>query len=330
MKSVLGADQADSQINVGAGSFDSATGQVEFQGQEDAEVKAVFLDLSGATGRQSIQLPENMQQASTVVIDSDVGVDLEFNTVERVIVTGRGDDEITVNGDANTTVESAGGGDTITTSGGDDSIIGGSGDDSLSSGEGNDTIVTGRGDDTIDAGEGYDKVQIRGDSSDFDVEVVDGALVVDDGNGNVATIENAEFISFADGETLTVSGSESTATVMRLYEGLLGRSAEFEGAQYWAEVANSGAASLSEIAQYFLSSEEFAANNPDPMTDEEFVTMLYQNVHGRAPEAETGLDYWVDVLEQGYGRNDVAIWIIGSEEAVDVNDATVKFIDGWV
>jgi Ca2+-binding RTX toxin-like protein len=290
----------------------------------------VIIDLSEATEGQVIQLTESLSQANVYIIDSDVGVTITFNTVDRVIVGDNGDDFITVNGDHNTTLEGGNGNDTLVTSGGNDSVTGGAGDDSVSTGAVYDTIVSGSGSDTVDAGAGYDLLQMSGSKSSYSITVQNGALVID--GVNDAMVNNAEYISFTGGGSMTVSGDVNVAAAMRMYESLLERSAEFGGAKFWSEAAASGSWTTAQIAEFFLYSDEFQSKfgSPDDLTDEQFVQAVYENSLGRDPEPE-GLDFWVNVLEtDAYSRSQVTVFISGSPEAANHHSDTVQFIEGWI
>lgn len=268
----------------------------------------------------NLVIPEDiLASASAYVFQTSANIAVEFNTVERVIVSGSGDDHITVNGDRNTTLEGAAGDDTLITSGGNDSITGGEGNDSISAGAGNDTIVSGVGNDTIDAGAGRDVVAFAGDKADYTVDLVDGKLVVA-GAAGTSTVSNAEFISFNNGESVAVASTAEEATVLRLYQGILGRDADQEGADYWVNVNNTDATSLVGIANAFLLSTELNAGGS--LTDEQFIDVLYANAFGRSADAE-GKAYWLNDLANGQERANVAINIVGSEEAAATVDNVI-------
>lgn len=326
---VLGITDPDTPVNVASATFDPDTGELTIE-QPSGQAQTVIIDLSEATEDQVIQLTDALSQANIFIIDSDVSVTMTFNTVERVIVADNGDDFITVNGDRNTTLEGGNGDDTLVTSGGNDSVTGGEGNDSISTGAGEDTVITGSGSDTIDAGTGYDLLQMSGAKTNYTITVQDGALVIAGANDAMAT--NGEYISFTEGGSLTVSGNVNVAAAMRMYESLLERSAEFGGAKFWSEAAESGEWSTAQIAEFFLYSNEFQSKfgNPDDLSDAEFVSAVYENSLGREVE-QGGLDFWVNVLENdAYSRSQVTVFISGSPEAATYHDGTVKFIDGWV
>ncbi|MCB1918848.1 MAG: DUF4214 domain-containing protein [Candidatus Competibacteraceae bacterium] len=329
IEQVLGITDPSEPVNVASATFNPETGELTVV-QPSGQADVLIIDLSGATENQVLQLTEALSQAHVFIIDSDVGVTVTFNTVERVIVSGNGDDVITVNGDRNTTLEGGNGNDTLTTSGGNDSVMGGTGDDSVSTATGDDTVVSDSGSDTVDAGAGYDLLQMSGSKSSYSITVQDGALVI--AGANSATVSNAEYISFTDGGSMTVSGDVNVAAAMRMYESLLERSAEPGGAKFWAEAAASGSWTTAQIAEFFLHSDEFQSKfgNPDDLTNEEFVRALYENSLGREAEQE-GLDFWVNVLEtDAYSRSQITVFISGSPEAANYHSDTVQLIEGWI
>ncbi|MDQ6699364.1 MAG: DUF4214 domain-containing protein, partial [Acidobacteriota bacterium] len=81
------------------------------------------------------------------------------------------------------------------------------------------------------------------------------------------------------------------------YLGVLGREPELNGYQFWfAKMRTEGLQQL-DVINGFLASPEYMARfgNPDSST---FVTRLYNNVLGRAPE-QAGFDFWMNLLNSG-------------------------------
>jgi hypothetical protein len=87
--------------------------------------------------------------------------------------------------------------------------------------------------------------------------------------------------------------------VVYLYEAGLGRQFDPEGLNYWIDEYETGV-SLISISESFLVSDEFVLNfgNPYEMADTAFVEVLYENVLGRASDAD-GFAYWVEELDSG-------------------------------
>lgn len=324
IESILGLDDAG---QVYAGQWDGQSTEIE--APDGYAPDLVVANIEG-TEPQELNLPAagaNNASAWIFNAEADLTVTFEaaFEPVERVIVAGNGNDNVTVEGDANTTVDGGEGNDTIATSGGDDVVNGGAGDDSVSTGGGDDTVVSGTGADTVDGGEGYDVVELLGTIDDYEVTVVDGQLVLSSNTvpGNSLTADNVEFIQFSEG-SVAVAGNEEDATVLRMYEGLLGRAADQDGAQYWLGRADLGA-TATDVANEFLASDEFAALGE--LSDEEFVATLYQNALGREATISES-EYWVNDLADG-DRGAVAANIIGSQEAEE-HVVSVQILDGLV
>lgn len=294
----------------------------------NVDVDVVLANVEGESGQQQeVVIPGAiLQSAKFYGFNSDADLSIGFNTVERTIISGNGNDLITVSGDKNTTLVGAAGNDTLITSGGNDSVVGGLGNDSISSGAGNDTIVSGLGNDTINAGQGFDVVKFNGNVENFNIiDLGDGELFVHSKLSplNSSTIRNTEILSFetpAGTENVALVENETEATAMRLYEAFFDRSADIDGAEYWLGQLEAGAVSLTDIANGFQNSEEFQANGE--LDDSAFVELLYENALDREAD-EAGKDFWVEQLEGGVSRADVAISIVGSPEAAETIDNVI-------
>ena len=261
-----------------------------------------------------------------IVLLNNNGVDLTLNTVDRVILTGRGNDRIVVNGDGNTTIESLGGNDTLITSGGNDSIVTSAGNDSVSTGAGNDTIYSRAGQDSVDGGAGFDKLQIHGRSSDYNISVVNGALVIDNGSGHRVTAQNIEYIKFNDGSAVTVSNTADHATVMRMYESLLDRSATAGESGFYAHWLQQGSVSLSEIVRSFLAVDavENRLGRAGEVEDSSFVANLYQLALGRSATAAEIAAGVAQIAAADHGE--FVVSVIGSTEAADLYADSVMIV----
>lgn len=259
--------------------------------------------------------------------EGDEGVVARFNTIERVIVGTNGDDDFTIEGDRNTTVDGGAGNDTITASGGDDSITGGAGDDSISAGAGNDSIY---------GGAGADEAVFAGNAADYTIEQNGGLITVTHNEtGEVNEVVNVETLTFDDGSQ-PVEVSSNVQALTTLYKQLFSFNdareqngagqADLEGLQYWNDRAVEGT-SLGQIALSMLNSDE-AGNKLaalDLNTSEGIaavIDMLYTDVLGRAAaDIDTeGRDYWINqVTEEGVSLEVVADAFVASEELQEQN-----------
>lgn len=126
-------------------------------------------------------------------------------------------------------------------------------------------------------------------------------------------ISGTEAIRLTDG-TLSVGTDTDQALVQRLYEGLLGRGGDTTGLVGFTSLV--GTAGGAAVATAMLNSPEFQHLHgaPGSMSDTGFVTLLYQGLLGRAPDAP-GLASHVQALQNGTSFGAVAAGIAGSPEA---------------
>ena len=156
----------------------------------------------------------------------------------------------------------------------DDVLIGlQNGSSRLTGAAGNDMLVGGRGNDTFYGGFGDDRI--------------DG------------------------GDASRGSSTGSTGTVYRLYRAALNREPDRGGLEHWSRVVDLGRTPES-VAADFLSSTEFQ-NTYGALDNAAFVTLLYQNVLHRAPDAG-GLSGWVNSLDAGNSRASVLLGFSQSSE----------------
>ncbi|GAA5233178.1 DUF4214 domain-containing protein [Verticiella sediminum] len=267
-----------------------------------------------------------------VLLRADGDDTVPAHGIDRIIVSGQGDDDIRILDNGNTTIEAAFGNDTIVTSGGFDSVTGGQGNDVISTGAGDDTIVSGVGHDTLDGGTGFDVVQVQGGFDDFELTVEEGVIVLvrrmAEGEAvDSITATDVNFFEFSDGTALALGATEQETAILRLYEGLFGRPADPTGAVYWLR-DDAGTIGLpdrvADVADAFLGTAE--GQYWLDMDERDFVANLYTHALGREA-IESDIDYWAGDLAAGHTRGAVAANIIGSDEAADYV-VTVKLIDG--
>ncbi|NBC47681.1 MAG: DUF4214 domain-containing protein [Gammaproteobacteria bacterium] len=335
----ISSETAAEEIDVAQGTFNSETGAVEFTAPPQAEdVDALIVDFGSSPppAGTAITFPEGFTEVPVVIFDSDVGVEVTFNTIDRVVQMGNGDDDVTVDGDQDTTLQGSDGNDTLTTSGGDDTVVGGRGADSISAGSGNDniragsgndTIISSSGADTVDGGSGFDNVEV-GFAYNPENVVIEGDVIFSDGAANSVQLDNVQFVTFSNDHTLTIMDEADQASAMRLYQTILGRAADQPGAEFYLDEALSVPDPALVIAAGMLGSEEYLTEHAG-LDNQAFVELMYQQ--GLQREADqAGLEYYVNQLDEGATRNQIAAEINASEESVEVNSDTVILLDGWV
>ena len=319
INTLLNLDTASTVVVAG---WDGVAADATSPAGETADVLAISVAGTTAT---TLVLPDSVADAKVVLIDSDADINLtigsEVSTFARaafvaepsdkIIVSGNGNDTITVIGSDNVRVDGGNGNDTITT---------GAGNDVINGGTGNDTIILGGGNDVVDGGTGRDVIQVQGDSTDFTPSLsLNGKTLYLNGDGSSVSITNTEFVSFDDGHTLSIVGSEAEATALGLYSGLLGRDADNGGAELFTNAVESGL-SLTSVASSFLSSTEYQNNLNDS-----YVEGLYTSLLGRDAD-EGGEALFLNALANGTSRADVAASIATSAEAQTANLSDTAYI----
>lgn len=108
-----------------------------------------------------------------------------------------------------------------------------------------------------------------------------------------------------------------SAPLARLYFTYFLRIPDYEGLMYWTQKAKDGAP-LQQISAAFALSEEFSARYGS-LNNEQFVTLVYNNVLVRAPDA-SGKAYWLGLLNNGsITRGQV---MLGFSESAEYKDAS--------
>lgn len=101
-----------------------------------------------------------------------------------------------------------------------------------------------------------------------------------------------------------------TAFVNRIYEKAMERSGEEDGLNYWCSMIQGGGKTPVQVAEFFLTSEEFRNRN---LSNEEYIKVLYRTFMGRECD-QGGLNYWLGELNRGCSREDVLHRFAGCPE----------------
>ena len=105
-----------------------------------------------------------------------------------------------------------------------------------------------------------------------------------------------------------------TKFINRIYEKAMGRNGEGNGLNYWCEAVQSGARTPINVAEYFITSEEFQNKN---LSNEAYIKVLYRTFMGREYD-QSGLNYWLGELNRGYSREDILHRFANCQEFKDI------------
>jgi hypothetical protein len=116
------------------------------------------------------------------------------------------------------------------------------------------------------------------------------------------------------------------APVVRLYFATFLRIPDYAGLTFNAGLVKNGTVTLTQLADFFAASPEFTATYGS-LNNTQFVTLLYNNVLGRAPDS-AGLNGWVSLLNSGYTRGQVLLGFSDSAEyqAAQANEVFVTMM----
>ncbi len=167
----------------------------------------------------------------------------------------------------------------------------------------------------LDGQGGLDTVILHHNQDDYLIQQSDSSLglqITLIGPDGKLTLSNIEKIQFAD-KTLVQSEDGQLQDLYHLYATMLGRTPDFEGLDYWNNEIEQGN-SLSQVANHFLDSSDFANRNGQTLNSLEFLDLAYRTLLGRDPD-QAGQDYWKAQLDAGANsRGDVWLSIMFSKE----------------
>ena len=86
--------------------------------------------------------------------------------------------------------------------------------------------------------------------------------------------------------------------MFRLYNTAFSRFPDVDGLKYWINNFETGKDDIRAVASSFLLSEEFNLKYGENLSDEDYITRLYQNIFNRNPD-ESGFEYWLNNLKDG-------------------------------
>jgi len=148
----------------------------------------------------------------------------------------------------------------------------------------------------------------------------DGHITIESGGSN-ASAWSVQYLQFTD-KTLFVENPDN-ANIARLYSAAFNRAPDQAGLNFWEDTYASNVSSSAKAAGYytalaqtndgsgvsiatnFMQSSEFQSRYGS-LSDTAFVTLMYQNVLGRAPD-QTGLTFWVNQIEVAHQTREIVL-----------------------
>jgi hypothetical protein len=159
----------------------------------------------------------------------------------------------------------------------------------------NNSFNSSSSDDFMDGGSGTDTVYFAGTKNSYVISMDNGNIDINGTDGH-DILTNIERIQFSDC-VVAYDTDGNAGEAYRIYKAAFDRAPDQGGLGYWIHAKDNGA-SLTQIADSFLASQEFEAMYGTNPTNEAFVTLLYNNVLDRTPDAD-GMSYWLNNLNTG-------------------------------
>ena len=169
---------------------------------------------------------------------------------------------------------------------------GGAGDDVLSGGQAADLLTGDSGNDIINGGAGLDHAAYGSRHAAYTLNL-NGSGNTISGPEGADTLTGIERLRFQDAH-LGFDVDGNAGQVYRLYKAAFARTPDLGGLGGWIAGMDSGL-TLEQVANSFIASAEFQSLYGASSSNGQFVTALYLNVMGRAPDAG-GYGYWVNQL----------------------------------
>jgi hypothetical protein len=123
------------------------------------------------------------------------------------------------------------------------------------------------------------------------------------GPSGTESLAGIERVRFGDGYGVALDITGDAGQAYRLYQAAFDRAPDLQGLGFQTNDLDMGY-SLAHVAQNFIDSPEFQSKYGPGLTDTEFITLLYQHVLHRDPEAD-GLQYHLNEFAQGDTRADM-------------------------
>ncbi len=168
----------------------------------------------------------------------------------------------------------------------------------------------------IESGAGLDTLVVDAMRSDavLDIDGFGRPILNVTGFAPEVILTNLERIEFSDGMlALDIEGNSGQA--YRLYQASFARTPDEAGLEFWMQQLDSGALSLLDVAERFLTSAEFSGTygQNETLGDARFIDLLYENVLDRSPDA-AGYDFWLTQAAQDVSREQMLISFSESDE----------------
>lgn len=154
-------------------------------------------------------------------------------------------------------------------------------------------------------------VVIPGYRDDYSIVVNDSQVTVTAKDGIVKNFSTSQQLQFFDRHiSFNTVGSHGQA--FRLYQAAFNREPDVAGLGFWIFALENNT-SIQSVSSQFQGSDEFRDMYGTAVSNDKWISLVYNNVLHRAPDAE-GLKWWASALDQGADRAEVLVGFSESDE----------------
>jgi hypothetical protein len=154
---------------------------------------------------------------------------------------------------------------------------------------------------------------VPGERRAYEISFVNGAII---GTSKTTDLQDFKLVTSTvrlPDITLSFDVNGPTGQLYRLYKAAFARTPDVGGLGFWKDAMERDGFAIGQVAIAFLDSPESKATYGSNTSDSEFITRLYKNVLGRAPDAD-GFAFWSKALINGVKRPDILVAFAESAE----------------
>jgi hypothetical protein len=199
----------------------------------------------------------------------------------------------------------------------------------------NDWITGSGGNDILSGGAGTDTAVYMSDMSNYGLTISNGSIVIEDRSGRdgTDTLNSIEILEF-NGTAFELDRFTNVSTLTEadmmafceLYVAYFNRAPDSTGLLFWGSALADGM-SMNEIARLFFDQPETQALYGGSSSTGDFVTAVYSNILGRAPDA-SGFNYWTGILDSGaVERSEFILAMIDGAKAASGSAADAQYLE---
>jgi hypothetical protein len=182
---------------------------------------------------------------------------------------------------------------------------------------GGDTLTNGTGNNAVDGLAGLDTYISLSPGANYYLSLNSGIWTLTDryGSEGTDTLTNIERLRFSTGvQAIDIGAGQTGGMGYRIYKAAFNRTPDNGGLKYWIDRMDTGT-SVWDVAANFIYSAEFIALYGSNPSDADFITRVYSNVLGRAPDSG-GYNFWLGWLRGGRTRAQLLVEFSESAENI--------------